>query len=420
MKRSIWAVAGLVAAAMLIAGCSSSSNDGGATPKVNSKLTGDPIVVGTICSCSGQQSAGTAIVKKTINAWASWTNAHDGVNGHPVKLIFKDDGGDPAAGLAAAKSLVEQDHVIAIVGMASLVDSNWASYVKDKGVPVIGGLPYESSFLSNPDFFVSGTPTPVTFVGQFLAMQKVGIKHFGLMYCAESPVCARLGQLAGLASKLTGGTISSKSIVVSATSASYNSQCLAMKDSGVDALFIGSNSTVVTRVVDACAKLGYTPKSINSSPTFSRDWLKDPNLEDALLVSPNANYLDPSIPGVKEFTDALSTYAPDVQTSDQFAASSIFSWAGGQLFAAAAKAADLNSTSTPAELKKGLYALKDETLNGIAPPLNFTEGQPGFPTCYFNLAVTAGKLVTTDGGTPTCLEPAQVKGLAAALQASDG
>src|SRR5207244_2406121 len=98
----------------------------------------------------------------------------------------------------------------------------------------------------------------------------------------------------------------------------------------------------------------------------------------------------------------------------------IFPWAGGQLFAAAAKAANLSADSKPADVKRGLYMLKAETLNGIAPPLSFVEGQPGLPSCFFNTAVKSGKLVTTDNGTPTCLSAAQVQGLGAALKALAG
>lgn len=424
MKRSTWAAAILAAVVMLIAACSSSSGSGGSSssgasaPTVNSKLTGAPIVIGSICSCSGPQSAALVLLKGTMNAWVSWTNAHDGVNGHPVKLIFKDDGLDPAAGLAAAKTLVEQDHVMAIVGEASSVDANWASYVQSKGVPVVGGTSFESSFFSNPDFYPSGTSVPVLSIGQFLTMKKLGLKHFGVMYCAESPVCAQLGQLGTLGSALTGGTISSKAISVSATSANYNSQCLAMKSAGVDGLEVASNSTVVTRVTDACAKLGYKPKPISTNPTFAPDWLKDPNLDGAMVVSTNANYLDTAVPGVKDFLDALSTYAPSVKSSPQFSFDTLYGWSGGQLFAAAAKAANLSSTSTPADVKKGLYALKNETLGGIASPLTYTEGQPTLVSCYFTNEVKGGKLVASDGDTPSCLPAAQVKTLAGVLKAA--
>jgi branched-chain amino acid transport system substrate-binding protein len=417
MRRFTRIAATLAAFALLVAGCSSSKTSTAKKATVNSKLTGQAIVVGSICSCSGAQAAALSLLKDTMKAWTDWTNANDGINGHPVKMIVKDDGGDPATALRAVKELVEQDHVMAIVGESSLVDATWASYAEKAGVPVVGGISLESPFLTSPDFFASGTSVPVMVIGQFIAMQKQGLKHYGVMYCAESPVCAQLGQLGTLASQLTGGTITSQATTVSATAANYNAQCLAMKNGGVDGLEVGSNSTVVTRVADACAKLGYKPKMINESPTFAQDWLTNPNLDGAVLVSPNANYLDPAIPGVKDFLSALSTYAPDVQKSPQFSYDNIFPWAGGQLFAAAAKAANLDSTSKPADVKKGLYALKNETLDGVAPPLNYTAGQPALITCWFNTEVKDGKLVTTDGGKPSCLTAAQTTGLATALKA---
>ena len=57
-----------------------------------------------------------------------------------------------------------------------------------------------------------------------------GLKHLGVLYCAESPVCAQLGGLAALSAKLTGGTITTTAAAVSATSANYNAQCLTMKN----------------------------------------------------------------------------------------------------------------------------------------------------------------------------------------------
>ncbi len=50
-----------------------------------------------------------------------WTNSHGGINGHPVDVVaeYADDKADPAVGLAAVKDLVENQHVIAIVGSSA-------------------------------------------------------------------------------------------------------------------------------------------------------------------------------------------------------------------------------------------------------------------------------------------------------------
>ncbi len=77
---------------------------------------GDALKLGFICSCSGAQAAAFGHADEAAKAWASWVNDNGGVNGHPVELIVKDDGNDPARALRAARELVEQDQVMAIVG----------------------------------------------------------------------------------------------------------------------------------------------------------------------------------------------------------------------------------------------------------------------------------------------------------------
>src|SRR6202011_2534100 len=103
------------------------------TSQKTSAPAGKTIVVGTICSCSGPQASVFGSIQKVAQAWASSVNASGGINGHAVKMITMDDGQNPAQSLQDAKALVEQDHVIPIVGETSLVDQAWASYVQAKG-----------------------------------------------------------------------------------------------------------------------------------------------------------------------------------------------------------------------------------------------------------------------------------------------
>jgi branched-chain amino acid transport system substrate-binding protein len=108
--------------ALTVSACSSGKSSGLATTSgAASSLavaapTGDPILVGTICSCSGVSAASTGPAGQASKAWAQWVNSHGGLNGHPVKLFQEDDGGNATQALQLAKKLVEQDHVIAVVG----------------------------------------------------------------------------------------------------------------------------------------------------------------------------------------------------------------------------------------------------------------------------------------------------------------
>ena len=68
--------------------------------------TDQPIVLGDICSCTGPEASSVSQTSPTIQAWASWENAHGGIDGHKVEVIVKDDGYNPGTALSDATQLV--------------------------------------------------------------------------------------------------------------------------------------------------------------------------------------------------------------------------------------------------------------------------------------------------------------------------
>jgi len=419
--KSKFAVATCVVAAAAVLGACGSDSGGGSSggsssssTTLKSTVSGEPIVVGTICSCSGAQSAVLAKVSEGNKAWAASVNAAGGINGHPVKLIVKDDGGDPAKGLAAAKELVGADKVMAIVGSTSLTTAVWAKTVDAAGVPVVGGIPGEAPFASDPDFFPSGSSIPIAIFGQLSEAKAAGKKKFGVLYCAESPICAQLEPITKALAGIVG--IDTFTAKVSATAPNYTAPCLALKDAGVDALYVAHNSTVVDRVVNGCVQQTYKPLNVVSSTTVGSDSLKNPNFEGADVVSSTAFYTDTSIPAIQDFQDAVFAFDPKLKDTPLFNTNTLSAWAGGKLFEAAAAKAKLSPTSAPADVKKGLYALKDETLGGIAPPLNFVADKPAFPACYFVASVADGGFAPKSSD-PTCLDQQQLGAVAGALGA---
>jgi branched-chain amino acid transport system substrate-binding protein len=368
-------------------------------------------VLGEIDTVTGPQAAAGGKVPEAAAAWVDWTNAHGGINGHPVKLIVMDDGGDPAKALQVAQQLVVQDKIQALVGSNSFVIAGWGSYIAKSGVPAIGGLPSDSPWYTEPNFFPSGTNEPAMIMGQFVELKKQNLNRFGLLYCAESPICAQLGGLAQYAAGLVGGVTVVKQGKVAATQPTYIPSCLSMKEANVNALQVAQVATVGVSVANACATLGYKPLNVNQTPSVSTTWLNVPGLNGTILTAPNANYTDPSLPAVKDFLDALNTYAPGLTSGSQFAYGTIFPWIGGQLFAAAAEAGHLSPSSTPAQVKAAMYLLKNETLGGLTPPLTYTAGKPTAIDCYFTEEISNGKFVSTNNNQPVCPSPSAIAGL---------
>jgi branched-chain amino acid transport system substrate-binding protein len=405
--------AALALLAVLAVGCGSSddssSSTSGSKPAAKAltpNVTGDPIVVGMVCSCTGASAGALGPSADIAQAWAAWTNAHGGINGHPVKVITADDQQNPAKSLAAVKKLVEEDHVMALVGPASTVDGAWADYVTKKGIPVVGGDVYEPTYLTNPNFYPSGATLATTFFGLAKLAKDAGKKQLETMYCAETPVCAQIETLIGGLAGVAG--IKTHFSKVSQTAPNYTAPCLAAKKAGSDALFAAVLSQTVVRVTDGCAQQGYKPLTASTTAVAQSDWLSHDTMEGALVSSSNlpiaADGAD-AVPAAADFQAAIAAKVPKLKGTAQYGNPNIMTWAGGQLFKAAGEAAKLTPISTPADVKKGLYALKDETLGGLAPPLTFVEGKPAFPACYFTTAVKDGRFTLPDGVEPVCISP---------------
>lgn len=59
--------------------------------------------------------------------------------------------------------------------------------------------------------------------------------------------------------------------------------------------------------------------------------------------------------------------------------------------------------------------LKDETLDGIAPPLNFVKGKSTPSPCCFSSKIEGGEFQAANGGKPVCLDESAAGQIVAAL-----
>ena len=101
------------------------------------KATGTPINIGTIDT--KQPGTDFSDGPNMIIAYYNCVNANGGVNGHPVKLFVQYDQTQPAQIAAAAKQLIQTDHVVGIVGVFDLLECTIdQSYWKQLGIYEMG------------------------------------------------------------------------------------------------------------------------------------------------------------------------------------------------------------------------------------------------------------------------------------------
>jgi branched-chain amino acid transport system substrate-binding protein len=75
-----------------------------------------PYVVGAFVSVTGPNSTLGTPERDTLVMLEAKINKSGGINGHPLKLIIEDDASDNTNAVKAAKKLIEQDNVCAIIG----------------------------------------------------------------------------------------------------------------------------------------------------------------------------------------------------------------------------------------------------------------------------------------------------------------
>ncbi|WP_406462420.1 ABC transporter substrate-binding protein [Streptomyces sp. NBC_01622] len=398
---AVLALAGVLAAAGCGTGGSSagSSGDGSGAGQ---------IVIGNIGSYTGPQSSNIGPSRDVVEAWAKDLNAAGGIGGKKVKLIVKDDGGIAAKGIAAAKELVQKDKVVAMVGQMSLVDTAWADVVTSVDVPVIGGQPFNTPFLTNPDFFPSGTNSIARNFGVVLEAKKMGSK-FSMLYCAEAPACkVGVGVTKAIGSQL--GVSVPVALSVSAAAPNYTAPCQAIKESGAQSYRVGQASAVALRIHDACAAQGVKATPISTGGTADDTWLSHDSVQGTVNIDLNFPYFDSSTPATKAYQDLLAKHS----LGHKSGASGTYAYTGAKLFEAAAKAVS-GKTVDSASLKAALYGMKGETLGGLSAPLTFTKDKPTLIDCWFVSTIENKKWTAPRGLETSCAPGDSVAAMAAKL-----
>jgi branched-chain amino acid transport system substrate-binding protein len=389
-----------IAVAVVAAACSSSNSSSNSSQGASSSssivaASGSDLLIGTIGNFSGPGGEPSHLAG--LQAWVDSVNASGGIKGRQIKLIVEDDQGDATQSQADIRQLVQVDHVLAIVSPeAGGTEGGWASYVEQQHVAVVGGESDTPVWFTNPAFFPSGATVLTSLEMQAYAVKAAGKTSFGAVYCAESAACKQtVPALQGYAKAF--GLDMSTSAAIAVAAPSYTAQCLAARQAGAQALIIDASYAAGSRFAPACAQQGYSPVYVIPSGAFDSRYLQVSQVNGAYVPTTNALWFA-GTPAVDQFRQAMAKYEPGTALGPN----PMSGWTGGVLFGAAA--ADLPANPTPADVFTGLYSLpKNDTLNGLSPPLNFHSGAPASQvTCFFLGQIENGQLTASKGTAPIC------------------
>ncbi len=184
--RSRLAPAVVVALAVAAAGCGNATSTVANTGNSNG-VTSTSIVVGGIASLTGPLPEGFAPVFDGATAYFDMVNAAGGIDGRTIKYPYQlDDESSPSVDTQQARTLVQSDHVFAVVGVATPSFAG-ARFLADNDVPTFGYnvnpewadgpslFGYDGSFID----FVHPGPEPA-YLAEQLHATKVGIVAYNV------------------------------------------------------------------------------------------------------------------------------------------------------------------------------------------------------------------------------------------------
>ena len=398
-RKILVAIAAAVTIVASLSACSSSSSTGasGAPAASAAGGSGTPVTIGVMCSCSGAFGSTVSVGWSVVQAWQKSVNASGGLNGHPVQLVEKDDGSVTGTALTDAQSLISAK-VDAIIDL-DILDVVWQKAASAAQIPVIGGNFSSPSYYQDPNWYPSGQTNDSITYSVAATAKTAGAKNLADLYCAESVQCQESVPLIKSAGQSVGVPVV-YSASISATAPNYTAQCVAAKQDGVTAIFIGDSISIIARVAADCSQQGYNPIYVTEGTGFTNQALTSPGLDDDLWSSyPILPYFS-TAPAVTAMNAVLDKYDPGLRenasTWSEFAAQA---WTAGLLVAQAVKNAGVTASGTvsPAAITAGLDKVSDQTLNGFSPSLTFTTGKPHPVDCWYTGRVQGGKASQVGG-----------------------
>ena len=366
---------------------------GGGGPKGELRL-------GSIGVGSGPIGAAMKPFVDGAKAWVADVNARGGVNGHPVRLIVADDGGDPSAALSFAKRMVEQDKIQAFYAThAPTTEQAYAGYAEQKQIPIIGTCGCSNVVDTSPMIFHVGPGSPGgaswAHVLPFTALTDK--RKVGLLYCREVAVCPLLADGVKKGAQPAGYQVVYEG-QMSLAQPDFTAEMISARNAGADVVISISDNATVIRMIRAANRQGYKPVFSTQQSANEDSFLQNGagDIEGVVVAGVVPDYANS--PKLANYRAAMDRYVPGGRRGS-FSAQA---YAAGKLIEVAGTALGDDPSNT--QLLDGLYALKGETLGGLVPPMTFLKGQGhgAVDQCVIPARIEGGKFVYPTGDRFVC------------------
>ena len=357
---------------------------------------GTPAVVASVGTYSGPIGSVLFSMVEGAQVWVRWINQKGGLNGHEVRMLVFDDGGDPARHQAQVKEAVERHRVIAFLnngdagtGHASL------RYITEKQVPVVGSDLGSEWAYTNPMYFPQGTAGDAFHYSNIAmaAEQMVpkGKTKLATIACTEAQACADAERIFTQTAQGLGFQHVYRARA-SLVQPDFTAECLAARRAEAQVFIVYLDSNSVARLAASCARQDFRPIYSVPQAIQSARQAVDPNLGGMLVHTSVFPYFQTGTPATDEYQRAMTTFGGNLTNG----VGTAVGWTSGKLLEVAG--ARLPEPPSSVALLQGLWSIRDDTLGGLTHPLTFVEGGTARRrACWFTLLTRNGAWVSPDG-----------------------
>jgi branched-chain amino acid transport system substrate-binding protein len=370
----------------------------GVVPNPGEATQKSPVLLASVGTYSGPLGAVELPGVRAVQAWASSINDRGGLNGHAVRLLVYDDGGDSARHRVQVQEAIERQRVIAFVHNGEVFTGRPSvDYITAKRVPVIGSDAAADWFYESPMYFPqvsSGNQFWVLWInGVAQQMVPAGKTKLATLICVESAACEDADRIPAEEAPRLGFEHVYRGRA-SLSQPDFTAECLAARNAGAQVFMIGLDATSQLRIANACARQGYRPVFATGGIAAPSEKVvkEEPNLDGLLVTSNGFPYFQSGTPATDEFHQAMRTYAP----KEPLGVGPATGWVSAKLLEKAA--ANLPEPPTSEAILQGLWMLHEETLDGLTGPLTFVANQPAArTTCWWPIVVKNRSWASPDG-----------------------
>jgi ABC-type branched-subunit amino acid transport system substrate-binding protein len=366
MRRRLVSLTIISAAVLLTAACGSSGSSSsagsasGTGSTSSTQPTGTPLTIGVMAPIQST-SESDPFVEAAAKIAALEVNAAGGVDGRPVEIDFCDDHFTANGAAVCAQKLLVQDKVWLMAGDEGTEEAAIAPALKSENTISWGSFGASVASTTNSRVFIL---VPLQ-LGSFATttMLPSSIKKIDLV-SDISPYAAAAE--AGFKAVIKPG-VTFKVVSVPLTETSMDTACEQVKRDGAQAVWLGTISSQVAPVAQACAALGLTNETyiIGSTGTTEQIMQTFTNLHLKNVVD-----MAFSQQAIDEFQADIAKYGSQVGGITQsYLDKAVNTWLAVKLLPTLVK--DAGSTD-PDKIRAYLDKQTAFSTNGATPPINFT------------------------------------------------